>query len=44
MVTGMTFFTRAAIKISQNLYLLECLNALIIVVKCSELRLKEKKI
>ena len=46
MVTGMTFFTRAAIKISQSLLLLEfsCQNALIIVVKCSELRLKEKKI
>ena len=45
MVTGMTFLTRTAIKISRNLLLLEfsCLNEWIIVVKCSELRLKFKK-
>ena len=41
-VTGMTFLMRAAIKISRNLSLLElsCLNERIIVIKCSELRLK----
>ena len=44
-VTGMTFLTRAAIKINRKLLSLEfpCLNEWIIVFRCSELTLKKAK-